>query len=137
MGTRGLAEPRQAGAWSGSAGLWQQRTAFGEDRNIEAGRKPLDDSAQFFQRRSRAASFGAQPREVAGGVQFEQARPLLARPCDCPLKAMPGLFVMTFALPDAAAQPDDFRAVILFLGRLGEALGFGEAGPGLVEAIGP
>ena len=42
---------------------------------------------------------------------------------------------MTVVLPDAAAQPDDFRNLILLLSRFGEAFGFGEAGAGLLELL--
>ena len=113
----------------------QHRTAFGQNRNVEIYRKPVHDAAQLLKHLGRAASLGAQPRKVAGGVQLEQPRPLIARPRYCLLETASGLVVMTLALPDSATQPDDLGELIFFLSRLGQAFGFAEADACLFKPV--
>jgi hypothetical protein len=59
--------------------LSQQRAGFGEDRDVEGGRKPIDDRVQLFERLGGVAGFDAELSEVAGAVQFKQARLLITR----------------------------------------------------------
>ena len=82
------------------------------------------------------ACFDAEPDKVASGIQFEKAGSLFARLRDGALKAEPGLLGLTLCLPDEAAQPSDFRQVILLLGGLDPAFGFAEVRAGLFELIG-
>jgi hypothetical protein len=119
-----------------TVGLSQQRSTLGEGGDIEGSWEPIDDRAQRLKRFVTVACFDAEPGKVACGIQFEEAGSLLVRLSDGALIAEPGLFVMTLCLPQAAAQPSDFRDVILLLGSFDQVFGLTQVIAGLFELIG-
>ena len=135
------AKPR-AGHVLGHAGLDaaeeahpRQPAALGENRNINRCREPIHDRAQRCKCLDCIACLHVEPGKVSGCVQFKEACRLLARPRDRSVKTPPGLLVLTLPLPDAAAQPNDVRELILFLGRFGMLFGFTDAGVGLLDLV--
>ena len=81
------------------------------------------------------ACFGGKLGEIAGGVQFEQARCLFARSGDGALETPPGLIVMPLRLPKAAAKTADFCKVQFLVYRFGQVFGFIEVRTGLFELV--
>src|SRR5262245_30509061 len=117
--------------------LLQQCPAFGQDRNVEPGRKPFDDGAKLLVCFSAEVSLDRKPDKIAGSVQLKETCLLSSRPCDRSLETVSGRFVVTFALPDPTTQPDDFCEVILFFRRFGEALSFAEADGCILKSLRP
>jgi hypothetical protein len=58
--------------------LSHHRAAFSEDGEVECAGEPVHYRAQPFKLRASFTGLGAQHNKFAGGVQFEEARPLLA-----------------------------------------------------------
>jgi hypothetical protein len=113
----------------------QQRAALGEERNIESNREPVHDGAELPECRGGITCFVGKPDKVSRSMQLEQACSLFARPDDGPLKAKPSLVVIALRLPEAAAQPIDFRKVHFLVGGFGQVFGFIEVRAGLFELV--
>src|SRR5215472_13289132 len=116
-------------------GLSQQRSAFGETREVEGSRKPIHDRAQLPWRLRGITPFGVELGKVACGVQFEEARSLLARLRNGTLEAKPSLVVITPCLLEAAAYPNNLRKVHFLVRCFGQVLSFIEVRAGLLELV--